>query len=194
MKISLFAAAAALAIALPSASPAVAQDASAMAGTMTASDVGASPMMGVSATDYVKMAADGDMYEIASSKLAVTKTKNEGLKGFAREMITDHMQTTKTLMAALKNGDRTIAPPSKAMSAENAANVALLKKAPKGNFDQLYMQQQLAAHQKAWSLHKGYATDGTDATLKQIAATAVPVIEKHIAHLKGMMGGTAGTM
>lgn len=176
------------------AAPALAQDATAMTGSMTANDAGVSPMMGTSATDYVKLAADSDMYEIQSSKVALSKSKTPAVRSFAQQMITDHMQTTKSLMAALKNGDRTIAKPSTKLSAANASKIALLKKAPKASFDALYMQQQTQAHQMAWSLHKGYATDGTDPALKQVASTAVPIIEQHLQHVKGMTPANMGGM
>lgn len=179
-------AASAFALAAAAAVPGIAQDPMTMAGTMTAADVGVQPLSGTSATDYVKMAADGDMYEIQSSKLALSKSKNPQIKMYAREMIKDHTQTTKSLMAALSNADRTIAKPSMMLSATNAANVQLLKKAPKGGFDQLYIQQQMQSHQTAWALQKGYATDGTDPSLKQVAATAVPVVEHHLTELKAM--------
>lgn len=180
-------AASAFALAGSIAMPAFAQDPTAMTGSMSAADVGVSPMTGTSATDYVKMAADSDNYEIQSSKVALGKSKSPEVKGFAKQMIADHMQTTKALMAALKNDDRTIARPSTMLSSANASKVQLLKKAPKGSFDQLYMQQQMQSHQTAWSLHKGYATEGTDPALKQVASTAVPVVERHLSHLKGMM-------
>lgn len=174
----------ALSLALVTAAPALAQMGG---GTMTAADVGVSPMEGVDAATYVKMAADGDMYEIKSSELAQRKAQRDEVKAFARQMVTDHSQTTKSLMAALKNADRTIARPPMAMSAENAANLKLLEKAPRASFDTLYLTQQVAAHQKAWSLHKGYATSGTDPALKQVAATAVPIVEQHYTHVKGMV-------
>ena len=174
------------ALALAIASPAFAQ-APASTGMLTAADAGVSPLMGVSATDYVKLAADSDMYEVQSSRLALTRSKRADVKNFANEMITDHSLTTKSLMAALKNNDRTIAKPSTRLSADNAAKIALLKKAPKDSFDDLYLQQQAQAHQSAWALHKGYATDGTDAALKQVASTAVPVIERHLTHAKQIL-------
>jgi putative membrane protein len=153
----------------------------------TMANPGVSPLMGTSATDYVKMAADSDMFEIQSSKLALMRSKRDDVKSFAKQMIADHTMTSKALMAALKNGDRSIARPSTKLSAENAAKIALLKKAPKANFDDMYLQQQVAAHQTAWALHKGYATDGTDESLKQVAMTAVPVIERHLTHAQQMV-------
>jgi putative membrane protein len=156
-------------------------------GSMSSTETGVSPMSGVSATDYVKLAADSDMYEIQSSRLALTKSKRDDVKAFAQQMVTDHTGTTKALMAALKNNDRTIARPSTQLSSANAAKLALLKKAPKATFDDMYLQQQAQAHQAAWALHKGYATDGTDPALKQVASTAVPVIERHLQHVKQML-------
>ena len=177
------------------AAPLAAQDPTATTGMMTATDVGASPMTGVSATDYVKMAADSDNYEIQSSRVALRKSKRADVKSFAQQMITDHMMTSKALMATLRNPDRTIAKPTMTLSADNTSKIALLKKAPKASFDDLYLQQQLQAHQTAWSLHKGFATDGTDPPLKQVASTAVPVIERHLSHVKSLtsagMSGTA---
>jgi len=177
----------ALALALISPSMAIGQVSAGSTGSMSATDVGASPMTSVSATDYVKLAADSDMYEVQSSRLALMRSKRDDVKSFAREMIADHTTTTKSLMAALKNNERTIAKPATRLSAENASKIALLKKAPKATFDDLYLQQQAQAHQTAWSLHKGYATDGTDPALKQVASTAVPVIERHLGHAKQIL-------
>jgi putative membrane protein len=179
------------ALAFATACPVLAQDA---AGTMTATQAGVSPLTGTSATDYVKLAADADMYEIQSSKVALTRSKRADVKSFARQMIADHTTTTKALMAALKNSDRTIAPPPMKLSSENAAKVALLKKAPKGTFDDMYLQQQAQAHQAAWALHKGYATDGTDVALKQVANTAVPIVERHLMHAQQMVPAGSAAM
>ena len=183
------------AFALTLAAPAIAQMApapaapmsSAMTGTMSEADVGVSPMAAMPATDYVKMAADSDQYEIQSSRLALSKSRAAATRRYAQQMISDHTGTTRNLMAALRNGDRTIARPSTRLSAENAAKIALLRRAPRDSFDTLYMQQQMDSHKTAWSLHKGYATNGTDAALKQVASTAVPIVESHITNMRGMM-------
>ncbi|MDO9433107.1 DUF4142 domain-containing protein [Phenylobacterium sp.] len=175
------------AVALVISGPVAAQDMMANSGSMSSTEVGIAPVSGASATDYVKLAADSDMYEIQSSRLALTKSKREDVKALAQQMITEHAGTTKALMAALKNDDRTITRPSSQLSAANAAKIALLKKAPKAAFDDMYLQQQAEAHQTAWALHKGYAIEGTDLSLKQVASTAVPVIERHLQHVKQIL-------
>jgi putative membrane protein len=155
-------------------------------GTMTPADVGAQPMTGTPSANYVAWAADGDMYEIQSSKLALTKGKSDAVKMHARMMIKDHTTTTRNLMAALPKTEPKVAKPPKALSEPNATKIAALRAASGDTFDQLYWDQQLASHQQAWALHKGYATDGADPALKQVAAGAVPIVEAHLQHLKSM--------
>lgn len=161
--------------------------------TMTADQVGASPMTGVSDSDYVKMAADSDMFEIKSSQIALSKSKRADVKGFAHKMIEDHTKTTDTLKAALKNDDRKITMPTMPTS-DTVAKLQMLRKTPSASFDQVYLQQQLEGHQKAWALHEGYATDGTDPALKQVATSAVPIIEQHLQMVKALQGGSSPAM
>lgn len=157
-------------------------------GGMAAPATNVQPMTGTSAQNYVAWAADSDMYEIQSSKLALSKARNQATKDFAREMIADHMKTTKALMAALPKTEPRVAKPGKALTEPNAAKIAALKDAPADGFDALYLQQQAEAHKTAYALHKGYATDGQDPALRQVATSAVPIIEKHLAHLQAAPG------
>jgi putative membrane protein len=162
-------------------------------GTMTAADAGASPMTGTTPANYAAWAADSDLYEIQSSKLALSRSKSPAVKTLAREMIADHTTTTKALMAALPKTSPRVPKPPMTLSADNAAMIDQLKQASGSAFDAMYMQQQLQAHQKAWALHKGFATDGADPALQQVAASAVPIIEKHLQHLKSApAGGMSG--
>jgi putative membrane protein len=173
------------------AAPTMAQNMPAPGGSMTASDVGTAPMMGTPSANYVAWAADSDMFELQSSKLALSKGSSASVKAMATELIADHTTTTKTLLTALPKTSPKVPKPPMKLSADNAAMIAQLRQAPKDGFDALYMQQQLAAHQKAWSLHAGYAMDGADPALKQVATSAVPIIEKHLQHLK-MPNAAAG--
>lgn len=177
-------------IGLAAAAPALAQDPVA-AGAMSAADVGAQPMTGTSAANYVAWAADSDMYEIQSSELALQKAQSDAVKQFARAMIQDHKMTTATLMAALPHTDPRVPAPPKQLSAANQAKIDQLRRASGAAFDSLYLQQQMQAHQQAWALHRGYALDGQDVALRQVATSAVPIIEKHLQHLKNMPQGGA---
>ncbi len=186
---------AALLLAAPALSPALAQSprmdptasASAQTGMMTADQVGVAPMTGTSTTDYVNQAGASDMYEIAAGKIAAHKAKRKDIKGFGEQMVKDHTKATANLMSALNNAQRKIAPPSDQLPTDKQAMVDQLNAAPRGvAFDNLYLSQQLQAHQQAWALHKGYAVDGDDSALRAVASQAVPVIESHLTMIKSL--------
>jgi putative membrane protein len=161
--------------------------ASSQTGSMTGDDVGVPPMTGVSTSDYVAQAAAGDLYEIEAGKIAQGKARQTALKAFATTMVKDHGAMAATLTAALDNAQRKIAHPSDQLPTDKQAMIDQLKSTPKGpQFDSLYLGQQLQAHQQAWALEKGYATDGDDAALRQVAASAVPIVEQHLAMLKAL--------
>lgn len=156
-------------------------------GSMTAADVGVSPISGLTAPDYATHAADSDRFEIESARTALLRSQRSDVKSFAQTMIDQHTASTQSLMAALKNDQRTIKTPPMRLSAENASLLKALKKAPKANFDTTYLTQQLESHKKAWALQKGYATSGEDVPLRQVAANTVPVVEQHITMVKGLI-------
>ena len=161
--------------------------ASSQTGSMTGDDVGVPPMTGVSTSDYVAQAAAGDLYEIQAGHIAQGKARENGIKAFASTMVKDHSTMSSTLMAALDNAQRKIAHPSDQLPTDKQAMIDQLKATPKGaQFDSLYLGQQMQAHQQAWALQKGYATDGDDASLRQVAASAVPIVEQHLAMLKAL--------
>ena len=190
-RLLLLAAAATLSVA----APAFAQDtppAATMTGTMTAADVGLSPMTGMTAPDYAVHAADSDRFEIESARIALTRSQRTDVKQFAQMMIDNHTDSSKSLMAALKNDQRTIKAPSTQLSSANKSMISALKKAPKANFDNTYLTQQLESHKKAWALQKGYATSGEDAPLRQVAANTVPVVESHITQVKALIPAGVG--
>lgn len=161
--------------------------ASADTGMMTPDQVGVAPMTGASTVDYVNQAAASDLYEIQAGRIADDRAKRKDIRAFGRQMVKDHSKTSANLMSALNNAQRKIAPPSDQLPTDKQAMIDQLKAAPRGAaFDNLYLSQQLQAHQQAWSLHKGYATDGDDSALRAVASETVPVVESHLTMIKSL--------
>jgi putative membrane protein len=155
------------------------------AAPMAAVDV--APMTGMDAPRYVQLASDANNFEIEAAKVVLKRSKRADVKGLARQMQTDHEAMQKTLEAALKNSQRTLTKPSPKLSLDNQAKIDMLAKAPETTLDNLYLQQQIDAHKTAWAINKGYALDGSDETLKQVATQAVPKIEQHLASVQAMV-------
>ncbi|TVV71944.1 DUF4142 domain-containing protein [Sphingomonas solaris] len=168
------------------AAPAFAQMATETTGMATAADIGVAPNGPIPGPDYVKLAAASDQFEIQSARVALSKSQRADVKAYAKMMIDAHTNSTKSLTAALTNNERKIQRPSTKLDTAQASNLKLLKSTPKASFDNIYLTQQIAAHQQAWALQKGYAVNGTDPALKQVAATIVPVVEQHYQQAKAL--------
>lgn len=134
--------------------------------------------MGAMSTDaFVSNASQSDMYEIQAAQMAQSRSKNADVKAFAKQMVTDHtamMNEMKPLVAAA--GQK----PSPDLDQRRKGFLDNLKAAPAADFDKTYIDQQVAAHNEALDLMKGYADHGSDAGLKAGAAKAVPKIQMHL--------------
>ena len=130
-------------------------------------------------TNYVKMAASSDMFEVQSSQLALSRAQNADVRTFAQMMIDHHSQTTEQLRTAakaaglLRTHDWMLPPPMQRMMEE-------LQAASASDFDRLYMRQQVQAHEMALALHSNYARKGDTAALRVVATAATPIVQRHL--------------
>ena len=169
--------------------PSVPGSAAAPAGgatTTATADLGVQPMTDVAAPNYVAWAWDSNNYEIDAAKVALRKATRPDVKSYAQQMLDAHEAMLKSLQVSLKNPTREYVPPTTRLSPGNMALIKQLEGAPAASFDNLYLTQQITAHQKAWSLNKGFANVGQDDALKAVATTNVPMIERHFAEAKGL--------
>lgn len=151
------------------------------------------PRTQVAAADYAKLTADALNYRIAASTLAARKGQRDDVKAFARSDAAAAKREQGALFAALKNKDRTIARPSSSLSSQRSASLDLLKKAPGASFDNLYLTQMADAAPAMWALQKGYADDGADPVLRQVATISVPSTERGFRSAKGLMPASLAT-
>ncbi len=141
-------------------------------------------MAAPSDADYVMMAGAGDQYEIQSSKLVLTSSKNADLKKFANMMVKDHMKSTAMVKSAAMKAGMHPKPPM--LDADGKSMLASLKAAKGAERDSLYVSQQKMAHEKALTLHQDESTTGTTDSLKMAASNIVPVVQAHKSMIDGM--------
>jgi putative membrane protein len=133
---------------------------------------------GNTADTYVANAAISDLYEIASSRLALEKASSPAVKSFAQQMITDHTATSNQLKVALVEGNMKRTVPT-ATDERHLAMLDALKGLSGAAFDKAYLEQQATAHQEALLLHGSYADDGENDALQKLAAATAPKIQHH---------------
>jgi putative membrane protein len=145
------------------------------------------PMM---AAGNVPMAASSDQFEIQSGQMALQMSQNPAIRQFAQMLIQDHQQTTASLMAAAQSAG--LPPPPPTLLPQHQALLDQLRGASGPNFDVAFRDAQVQAHQQALQLHQGYASGGDVPALRQVAATAVPVIQNHLNMAQQLQVGMAG--
>jgi len=137
---------------------------------------------------FVTAAATSDMFEIAAAKIAVAKSANPAVKKFAQQMIKDHSASTAKLKALLAGGTVTATPPAD-LDERRKGLINNLTGASPADFDKMYMDQQVAAHQEAMTLIKGYSDHGDNEALKGFAEAIAPTVQHHLDMAKQIAGG-----
>ena len=144
---------------------------------------------------FVENAARSDMYEVQAGQLAQQKAKSADVKAFGKMMATDHTALQNEMKPLVVKAGLT--PPAE-LDQRRKGFLDNLKAASAADFDKTYIDQQVAAHDEALTLMKGYSENGDNAELKAAAAKAAPKVQAHLdkaralqAQLSGA-GGAAG--
>lgn len=142
------------------------------------------------AMPYVMASGMSDLYEISSSQIALQKAQSPAVKRFANMMIKEHQKTTAKTMAAAKKAGLNPTPP--ALDAGATASINELQSAAPGDFDRMYLAQQLPAHQAALDLQQSYAANGDQAALRANAKAAAPIVKRHVDMVTKLQSGDMG--
>ncbi|HEV2567632.1 DUF4142 domain-containing protein [Sphingomonas sp.] len=145
----------------------------------------------VSSATYVAMAASSDTYEVQSSKLALQHASNPDVRNFAQMMVTDHANTSASVMAAAKQAS--IGNPG-GPNQKHTAMLKDLREAGHAKMERLYVDQQVMAHEEALALHQAFAAQGDNPGLKAAAAAAIPIVQRHLEEIRRIQTAMGGPL
>lgn len=128
--------------------------------------------------EFVQKASVANMFEIETSKLALTRSTNADVKAFAQHMIDDHTAAGTNLKATADKAGYG-ANVASTLDEKHQKKLDKLTKEDAEDFDDEYVDAQESAHKKAVKLFKSYADDGDNADLKGFAAQTLPTLEAH---------------
>ncbi|MBT2792775.1 DUF4142 domain-containing protein [Paraburkholderia strydomiana] len=125
--------------------------------------------------EFVQAASMSSSTEIDASKLALSRSSDPDVDGFARQMIADHTKLTLQLKAA------TAGPPVQAPKDNSDVAVMNLLSPLSGNqFDQQYIKLVgVEGHRKAVDAFSAEANGGQNSSLRALAQQGLPIIEHH---------------
>lgn len=128
---------------------------------------------------YVPNAAMGDIYEIMAADIALERSTNAQVKELARMIKTDHTAASEQFKTKAAQAAPNVALPT-ALDQRRNGLIDNLRSASAENFDRTWIDQQIAAHNEAITLHEGFS-DNTDApALAEHARMVLPKIRAHL--------------
>lgn len=152
-----------------------AQDAvSAPVGQTSAATMGANLV-----SAYVPAAAMGDMYEIQAADIAMDRASRADVKALAQMIKTDHTAASAAFKAAASTAAPNVTRPAE-LDQRRKGLIDNLRSASAADFDKVYIDQQVAAHQEAVTLHRGFSDNAEAPALATHARTVLPKIEAHL--------------
>ena len=131
-----------------------------------------------SAPSYVDEAFAADAFEVTSSRLALSRSRNPEVRDLAQHMIDDAAMTTNALLAAAQ--DANLPPPASASGDDvKGAMLDALTQTSGRDFDDTYIAQQRRLQQEQLALHQRFAADGDSDILRDYAVdTAARVVDQ----------------
>ena len=136
------------------------------------------------APNFVTLVAASDMFEVQSSKIALQRSTDDGVKSFARMMIAAHTKTTATLKGLIADQNNLSRPT--ALPSDLQGKLDNLGSVSPADFDKSYLDDQVDGHQSALNVMQRYAKDGDLEPLKQFAADTAPTVQQHLDKAKAL--------
>ncbi len=125
--------------------------------------------------NFVTKAAQGDMFEVKLGQLALRKSHNPEVRGFASRMITDHSKSEKELKVVA--GRSRIRLP---LRLDKDHTDKLNDFAKKGDsFDKDYISFMADDHKDDVAMYDDFAKNGEEPKLKEFAGKTLPTLVKH---------------
>ncbi len=135
-------------------------------------------------TLFATAAAQGDIYEITSSELALERAASEEVRTFAQDMIADHTATTEQLTPIAE--ELGVTPPTETTAAAQL-DIAYLETLEGAAFDTAYMEGQLVSHESAVAAFEIASKTAQNEALRAFATENLPIIREHLEMVQGMM-------
>lgn len=143
---------------------------------------------------FATKAAQGGIFEVKSSQMALKKTHSAGVRAVAQRMVRDHSAANKELKTVAMNEKITL--PTRTDPMHRAA-IAKMSRQSGAAFDRTYLAEQEKAHTATVNLMRKEIATGKNSGLTIFATKVLPTIQDHtrmIYRTGGRMGVMADKM
>ena len=140
------------------------------------------------AARFVGWAQNFNDYEIAAGRMALAKSGNEIMRGFATRMIAEHTEAAEILVKSRSEAGVSYAPDPAAYP--NTVSVLQRLNALQGpEFDTAYANAEVGSHMNAVDQLGAYSQNGDNGTLRRYAQAMFTKAKEQLEVAKRMAGG-----
>ncbi|QQS11533.1 MAG: DUF4142 domain-containing protein [Rhodospirillales bacterium] len=140
-------------------------------------------------TTFVRLASLGGHFGIESSQIALQRSRDPGVRGFAQRMIDSHGQALNDLK--FTNDANANASMPQQLTGDYQAMINELRGTPDERFDGVYMSMQVQGHQTALAMFTDYARVGSVDSLRKLAVKWMPLIEANLKDAQTVLGAVS---
>jgi lipid-binding SYLF domain-containing protein/predicted outer membrane protein/sporulation protein YlmC with PRC-barrel domain len=135
---------------------------------------------------FLREAAQSGMAEVQASRLAEQRSRDEGVRRFARHMIEDHTKANERMRALAEPRNIALLPQP---TLQQQRQLDDLRTATAEDFDERYLSTfGVPAHERAVQLFQQQANTGRDRALKQFAQQTLPTLHEHLRMARALQG------
>jgi putative membrane protein len=148
---------------------------------------------GINDAQIASIVVTANQVDIDAGQLAASRSTNDGVKTFARLMVTDHTGVNKSAadLAATLNVTPQDNPTSQSLKADGDKSLAHLKTLSGAAFDKAYIDREVAYHQQVIdALDKILIPGATNAELKALLVKVRPAFVAHLEHAKRLQAAS----
>jgi len=147
--------------------------ASGVVGQTSAMTLGANTVEG-----FVTNLAIGNMYEIEAARIASTRSNNADVKALAAMIEKDHTAAGEKLKSTVSTAAPDVTVPTM-LDERRKGMIDNLNAATPGDFNKVYLDQQVAAHNETLTLLNGFSDNSDAPALAGLARELIPTITTH---------------
>jgi putative membrane protein len=147
-------------------------------------ETGAEQRMPADDAAFVRQALLDGRREVESSREAMTRTRHEEVRSTAQMLMTEQMTLNAELETLAARKGWSLELPSE--SSRPAS-----RPATEGEHDALdrdYVETQIREHERSLEMFRRQSTSARDADVRELAGSAVPKLEQHLAALRKLRG------
>lgn len=139
------------------------------------------PAPATTPADFARKASQSNIYEIRAAEIALERAQKPGVRELAQSILRDHKKAQHDLAEAAGSQKQGL---DEALDAEQTKRLQALRDAPAGEFDAVYLSDQLRSHQEAMQLLSAYSENGEAGPFKTYAQAAFPTVRMHLVKVR----------